>query len=256
MLKVQYLSDLHLERVLNSDFFYKNPIPKIGDILILAGDITKISKIHYSDSFFDDISEKFDEVFMIPGNHEYYSITELDLINKPYINRKIRDNVTLLNNQNIIYKGINFIFSTMWTDVSIDKQFQVQDGMMDYRYIKNIDAINNRLLVSHTNKIFQDSFEFIMNSVKENKEDKVFITTHHAPTKLVISQKYKTNSIAEGFSVELHPFIFDSKIDFWLYGHTHESIDAEINNTKIISNQFGYVFSGTDIIFKHKIIEL
>ena len=254
MLKIQYISDLHLERESNMIYFSENPIPKIGDILILAGDITKASKLFYNSKFFDDISEKFDQVFMIPGNHEYYGIQEFNLINEPFINRKIRHNVTLLNNQNIIYKGINFIFSTMWTDISPGKEFQIKQGTNDFKFIK---TGKYNLLPSDVNKMFRTSLNFIETSLKNNTEDKIFVVTHHAPTKLVISDFYKTSDIQEAFSVELHPIIFDSKIDYWLYGHTHESIDAEINGTKIISNQFGYVFDEEiEIDFKHKIVEL
>jgi len=253
MLKIQYMSDLHLERKLNSQYFSENPIPKIGDILILAGDITAATKLFYKDSFFDDISEKFNQVFMIPGNHEYYSIQELNLINEPFINRKIRDNVTLLNNQNIIFEGINFIFSTMWTHISPDKEFGIMQNIKDFEFIK---TGRNRLLVSDVNKLFKDSFDFIEKTVKNNTEEKVMIVTHHAPTLQVISQYYKTSAIQNAFSVELHPFIFDNNIDYWLYGHTHDNIDIEINGTQVICNQFGYVFNDSEKDFEHKIIEL
>jgi len=254
MLKIQYMSDLHLEREMNTIFFSENPIPKIGDILILAGDITKYSKIHYNDKFFDDISEKFEQVFMIPGNHEYYAITDLDLINKPFINEKIRHNVTLLNNQNIIYKGINFIFSTMWTDISIDKEFGIKQNVKDFTFIKNGKYL---ITPNDIRNIFHKSLNFIENTLKENKEEKVFVVTHHAPTKLVISNFYKNSPIQDAFSVELHPLIFDNNIDYWLYGHTHENIEGEINGTKIICNQFGYVFDDSiNLNFEHKIIEL
>lgn len=86
----------------------------------------------------------------------------------------------------------------------------------------------------------------------------MFVVTHHAPTRLVISELHKQSSINDAFVVELHPMIFDNKIDYWLYGHTHENIDGEINGTKIISNQFGYIFTEdfNEISFKQKIVEL
>jgi hypothetical protein len=38
--------------------------------------------------------------------------------------------------------------------------------------------------------------------------------------------------------------IADSRIDVWIYGHSHTNIDATIGNPRIVSNQMGYVFSG------------
>jgi len=252
MLKIQYISDLHLERTDNNIYISENPIEKIGDILILAGDITAATKLHYNDSFFDDISEKFDQVFMIPGNHEYYKIQELNLINEPFINRKIRHNVTLLNNQNIIYKGINFIFSTMWTPISPNKAFHIQLEIADYKYINTGGQL---FLPEDSTRLFNQSFAFIEKCVKENTEEKVFVVTHHAPTNQVKPYWRKTSAIGEVFNVELHPFIYDNHIDYWLYGHTHDNIDIEINETKIICNQFGYAeFRNTK--FEQKIVEL
>ena len=38
--------------------------------------------------------------------------------------------------------------------------------------------------------------------------------------------------------------IADSRIDAWIYGHSHTNIDIEIGQTKVLCNQMGYVFSG------------
>ena len=36
--------------------------------------------------------------------------------------------------------------------------------------------------------------------------------------------------------------IADSRIDVWIFGHSHTNIDATIGNTRIVSNQMGYVY--------------
>lgn len=43
------------------------------------------------------------------------------------------------------------------------------------------------------------------------------------------------------FTVELGEYIADSGIDYWIYGHSHRNIDAQIGKTKIMSNQLGYI---------------
>lgn len=45
-----------------------------------------------------------------------------------------------------------------------------------------------------------------------------------------------------GFASEYGDLIADSRIDAWIYGHSHTNIDAVIGGTRIISNQMGYVF--------------
>lgn len=44
------------------------------------------------------------------------------------------------------------------------------------------------------------------------------------------------------FASEYGELIADSRIDAWIYGHSHTNIDTEIDGTRIISNQMGYVF--------------
>ena len=44
--------------------------------------------------------------------------------------------------------------------------------------------------------------------------------------------------------MELGDYIANSGIDYWIYGHSHRNIDAQIGDTQILSNQLGYVFQG------------
>ena len=42
-----------------------------------------------------------------------------------------------------------------------------------------------------------------------------------------------------------------SKIDFWVFGHSHYNIDKVIGNTSCLSNQLGYVFHDEHKTFNH-----
>ena len=44
--------------------------------------------------------------------------------------------------------------------------------------------------------------------------------------------------------MELGDYIAISGIDYWIYGHSHRNIDAQIGDTQILSNQLGYVSHG------------
>ena len=46
----------------------------------------------------------------------------------------------------------------------------------------------------------------------------------------------------EAFATELFDLIEDSGPDYWIYGHTHHnSVDFGIGNTRLLTNQLGYV---------------
>ena len=52
------------------------------------------------------------------------------------------------------------------------------------------------------------------------------------------------STINGAFTVELGEYIADSGIDYWIYGHSHRNIKAQIGNTLILSNQLGYISHG------------
>ena len=96
---LQYCSDLHLEFPQNRKFISKHAIKPIGDVLLLAGDIVPFVVMDEYDDFFDYLSDNFEKVYWVPGNHEYY---HSDIINKDgFINEAIRSNVFLINNTTI-----------------------------------------------------------------------------------------------------------------------------------------------------------
>ena len=53
------------------------------------------------------------------------------------------------------------------------------------------------------------------------------------------AQGFRSNG---AFATELGNYIADSRIDAWIYGHSHTNIDTTIGNTKIICNQMGYIY--------------
>ena len=57
----------------------------------------------------------------------------------------------------------------------------------------------------------------------------------------VVAPEHKGNLLNSAFSTELGDFIADSRIDAWIFGHSHANIDAIIGNTRLACNQLGYV---------------
>ena len=68
------------------------------------------------------------------------------------------------------------------------------------------------------------------------------MVTHHLPTMAVVAPEHKDNLLNSAFATELGDFIANSRIDAWIFGHSHANIDATIGNTRIVCNQLGYVY--------------
>ena len=73
-MKIQYMSDLHLEFSDNSRWLKHNELPVTGDVLVLAGDIFYLkNKVAPLANFWKWASANYRQVLIVPGNHEYYN---------------------------------------------------------------------------------------------------------------------------------------------------------------------------------------
>ena len=72
-MKIQYASDLHLEFAENRYFLEKGGQEPVGDVLVLAGDVSYLGDQEMMKLwFFDWCAKNFRETFIVPGNHEFY----------------------------------------------------------------------------------------------------------------------------------------------------------------------------------------
>ena len=98
------------------------------------------------------------------------------------------------------------------------------------------------------NQLHQFCVDFIKKSVAESTAEKIVVVTHHLPTRQVVAPQHLDSLINSAFATELGDLIVNSRIDVWIYGHSHTNIDATIGKTKVISNQMGYVFQDEHLI--------
>jgi predicted phosphohydrolase len=234
---IQYCSDLHLEFKENWQFLKKNPLVARGEILLLAGDIMPFAVMTKFNDFIDLLSDHFSTVFWLPGNHEYY---HFDIDKKPApLLEKVRDNFFLVNNQAIRYKNINLIFSTLWSHISPRNEWEIQQSISDFAVIK---ANGKKFTTSMFSSLHKDCLSFLESSIEAANSGETIVITHHVPTLLNYPTLYRNSPLNEAFAVELFDLIENSGAAYWIYGHHHVNIPAfTIGNTKLITNQLGYV---------------
>ncbi len=236
MVKIRYLSDLHLEFLQPDEI--KNFIRKIpsgiDEICILAGDIGNPYEENY-DIFMKFISNNFKKSFVITGNHEYYNktktIEEIDAFLSKYFEQF--KNISFLNNTYEYYDNYCFIGTTLWSKITNPK-YQIND----VRYIQNLDYIKY-------NQLHSKSKEFLENAIKNNNSKNNIIITHHGPSESLIDSKYKTFSSApynQWFYCNMDTLIENEKdkIKCWIYGHTHTPSNNIIHGIHFICNPIGY----------------
>jgi hypothetical protein len=118
-MRIQYASDLHLER------YDKVPFPPIlkpvAPVLALAGDLGHPGRRAYRD-LMHYCSRNWAKVFVVAGNHELYSSPRIipaeTLLERCEATAKEFPNVHFMNRTRIDYEGVSFLGATLWADLS------------------------------------------------------------------------------------------------------------------------------------------
>jgi Icc-related predicted phosphoesterase len=255
-MKIQFASDLHLEFKENLNYVLAHPLEKAADILVLAGDIIPFTLQRLADKFFDDISGKFEYVYWVPGNHEYYrsNLTSADVT----VSKNIRNNLSLVNNQCLVWDDVQFVFTTLWGNISPMNEFTIQNSLNDFELIK-ID--NAPLQPSDFNAMHDQALKFLTMALHplhpRNMEKKAptVVVTHHVPTLMNYPPIYKGSALNEAFAVELYDLILERQPAAWIYGHHHFPAPSfQIGKTWMLNNQLGYVKRGENSEYNRKAV--
>lgn len=227
-------------------FILNNPIVPEGEVLLLAGDIVPLVTTSLADRLFDLWSSQFRYVFWVPGNHEFYGSDWNVLPN--HIRRPIRKNIFLVNNHIEKLNNVNFIFTSLWSNINPKNEIVVRKRVADFRMIK----LDERPISIHDyNLRHAESLEFIHDAIQTCQGEKNIIVTHHVPTFMNYPERYKGDVVSEAFATELFSFIENTGTDAWIYGHHHSNtIDFTIGNTQLLTNQLGYVKYSENMGFK------
>jgi len=66
------------------------------------------------------------------------------------------------------------------------------------------------------------------------------VISHHLPSYRSIDPMFTGHSLNPAYASDMDDFIKDSDINLWIHGHTHTSMDYDINGTRIVCNPRGY----------------
>lgn len=240
-MRIQFASDLHLEFKENLAYIQSIPFEITGDILILAGDTFYLKdRTMPNIKFWRWASQNYQQVILVPGNHEFYNNGDVTSRGDSW-QYMFLDNVGYYYNKVVRIGNVDIILSTLWSHIREENEVSVFRGMNDFRQIL---YDKHRLCVEDFNAEHEKCLDFIKQSALESTAKHIVVVTHHLPTYQVVSEERIKDSMNNAYVTELGNFIADSRIDYWIYGHSHANIDTEINSTKIVTSQLGYLLDG------------
>ena len=250
-MKIQYASDLHLEFATNMIFIQRGGIEPVGDVLVLAGDVSYLGdRKMWKRPFWSWCADHFRETFVVPGNHEFYDGFDIGRTMADY-ELEVRPNVHYLNNRSVVLEDTELFFTTLWTRIDPMYLWTVQQGMNDFRRGKLNGA---RFSANDVDALHQQCMDWLSGALMASTAAHKIVVTHHCPTMRREFNGYPGGVLNSAFQVDMDAFIEASCVDYWIYGHTHYGggSGTKIGRTTLLCNQLGYVFQNEHFRFDGK----
>jgi len=251
MKHLRIASDLHLEA-----FSGRDPVTLALDfvppderdaesMLILAGDIS--SGPTQLAGFLKACMNRFQHVLFVPGNHEYYRH------NFGAWCRKMADDLPLLGT-NLhfvtddvrceVIDGVRFIYGTLWGDggPTLADRAQVGFYLNDFRLIEKDARV--RWTTDDMVELHKAQKQQIREHLETVFEGRTVVVTHHLPSRRLVSDRFWPRDGSDGanggFASDCDNIICTLEPWLWVHGHTHDTIDMKLWETRIVCNPAGY----------------
>lgn len=234
---VGIVSDLHLECT-SMDI----PCDSL-DVLVVAGDThSKLTGVaHFVNTLLHEYPDL--HIVLVAGNHEYYN---KDI---PYTHGQLAkmrsERCHVLLNSSAKVHGVTFVGGTLWARPPKWARQPIEKSVKDFGLIAGLTA---EAMVEQCdeccNAIFDAADDHLLaheHSLK-NRPSRLVVVTHFAPSLRSLHPKFGTAAqpVNRYFCSELDSVVLASRADLWVHGHTHESMDYTLGETRVVCNPRGY----------------
>lgn len=237
-MRIGLLSDLHLS-VAPMD------LPLIdADVLVLAGDLQRPSKA------MEWARQSKLPTLYVAGNHEFYG-SDLESTYRE-LRMHAPSNVHVLEKSEWLHNGVRFLGCTLWSDYRGYASPEERDKAIvdlakfsrDFQRIKTSPDFPALFTPAVSQLIFDQSVSWLGECFARPHDGPTVVITHFAPSKGSISPKFAGSPFNGAFVSDLEEQIRAWHPVLWLHGHTHDSFDYRVGETRVVCNPRGYVPGG------------
>jgi predicted phosphodiesterase len=240
-MKLNILSDLHLgiselDRPLND-----------ADVVVLAGDVGPPRQAALWAMRFDR------PVVYVLGNHEFYggsiagTAAELKRL-------CAGTQVHVLDNEELVIGGVRFLGTTLWSDfmlfgpgpVRAAAMEHAQRAMRDFSRIR-IDATDSALFTPQdAAALFERHAGWLQRELDLPHDGPTVVVSHHAPSRQSIHPRFADSPLNACFVSDAEHLVRPDRVQLWIHGHTHDSFDYQLGDTRVVCNPRGYAKAGVN----------
>lgn len=245
------MSDIHLELTRGWDLPSGEARPDF-DVMIVAGDL--IPRMERGVAWLlERVTDK--PVIYVAGNHEAYGC-DIDRTVEKAKALAEGTNVHVIGNETVRLGDVTFAGCTLWTDFAVNGDAYrgmaiAGERMNDFKKIRT--ASYQRRFLPHyaLNRHFK-SVAFLKGEMRKPREGTLVAISHHAPIPKMTGAPGGSGedpTLDPAYRSDLRRLMAPwpdegsgalQPADLWIYGHTHESFDAVIGQTRVVSNAKGY----------------
>ena len=240
-MRIWTMSDLHMEM---STWTLPEVAARVAaDVLVLAGDVH--APLRRSLAWIavqrDEGPLAGLEIVMVAGNHEFYGA---EIVGERAAGAALaRDlGIHYLDRSSVIIDGVRFLGCTLWTDYSLYKTpITAQDiagrSLSDHRLIEK-DA--RKFLPGDALAEHKLDRAWLERALAEPFDGATVVVTHHCVSQRSVHARWQGDPLTPAFSSNLDALVERSGAALWVHGHTHDSFDYRIGNTRVVCNPKGY----------------
>jgi len=227
-MRIQPVSDLHLEFDEDEGEAFARSLPVRGDVLVLAGDILPMRKVERSRVMFGWFCGRFPHVVYVTGNHEYYKASPASATEVLRAATADFPNLHVLDSGVTEIEGIRFVGATLWFPRTPDEEL-FRPFLMDFSLIQDFVPWVHETHAAH--------LAFLEANVRPND----VVVTHFLPHPRSIAPQFIDSPLNRFFLADdARPLLERSGARLWIHGHTHVSFDYTVGRTRVLCNARGY----------------
>ena len=228
-MKIALASDLHFEFQRDGGRTLVGELPDTG-ILVCPGDLSNAAGIWDALLL---LLEKYAHVVYTYGNHEFYgsNIPKVKANVEKLVKRLPKmgnayGKLHVLDNSTCEIDGQRFVGTPLW--------FRKAMGGLKYERM-----LNDFVQIGNPQRIYEenDAAEaFLQETVQEGD----VVLTHHLPAPESVSPRFVGSMLNRFFLCDVKWIMEQRQPKLWVHGHTHDSCDYKVGETRVVCNPFGY----------------